>query len=128
MARILVVDDDPDVFEIIEMCLGSEGFELSYASSGPAAVAAATADPPDLIVMDARMPNEGDGLEAARTLRAIPTLVRLPILMVSGDEQLFRTMRTRALGAGCNDLILKPFEFADLLGAVRRLLAPAEGS
>ena len=96
--RILVVEDQPDNRQILFDLLTSVGYEIISAEDGEAGVAAATAERPDLILMDIQLPIL-DGYEATRRIKADPTLRAIPIIVVtsyalSGDEG-------KARAAGC---------------------------
>jgi two-component system, cell cycle response regulator DivK len=118
--RILVVEDTEDNRQILRDLLSSAGFELIEAIDGFEAVTMAERERPDLILMDIQLPGLG-GFEATRRIRAIPELVKVPIIAVtsyalSGDEA-----KTRA--AGCDDYIAKPFSPRQLLAKVRELVS-----
>ena len=117
--RILVIEDTEDNRQIIRDLLTSVGYELIEAVDGSQGVAMAQSHHPDLILMDIQLPVM-DGYEAARRIRAIPELARVPIIAVtsyalSGDEA-----KTRA--AGCEGYIAKPFSPRHLLAKVREFL------
>jgi DNA-binding response OmpR family regulator len=83
MARILVVDDDPDFVEIIRLVLTSEGHEVITASDGEAAVRLVQERHPDLVVLDVMMASMLDGVDAAHRIGAAADGARTPIIMVS---------------------------------------------
>jgi adenylate cyclase len=120
--RILVVDDTPANVRLLEAVLGPRGYEMLTAGSGPEALDAVTRDRPDLVLLDIVMPGM-DGYEVCRRLRAIPAGAVLPVVMItaSGNEQ-----KLRALEAGADDFIAKPFDHAELLARVRSLLRVKE--
>ncbi|HET6495767.1 MAG TPA: response regulator, partial [Thermoleophilia bacterium] len=80
--RILVVDDERDILELVEYNLQKEGFTVTCVASGEEAVAAARARPPDLIVLDLMLPGV-DGLEVCRRLRAETATRHIPIVMLT---------------------------------------------
>jgi two-component system, cell cycle response regulator DivK len=121
---ILVVEDHEDNRRILRDLLTSAGFQLIEAETGPDGVEMAKAHQPDLILMDLQLPGI-DGYEAARQIRSEPKLTSVAIIAVtsyalSGDEQ-------RALAAGCNAYVCKPYSPRELLTKIRELL-PASAS
>jgi two-component system cell cycle response regulator DivK len=121
---ILVVEDHEDNRRILRDLLTSAGFQLIEAETGPDGVEMAKAHQPDLILMDLQLPGI-DGYEAARQIRSEPKLTSVAIIAVtsyalSGDEQ-------RALAAGCNAYVCKPYSPRELLARIRELL-PASTS
>jgi CheY-like chemotaxis protein len=116
--RILVVDDVPRNVRLLEAVLTGEGYEVISAGSGADAIEAVAANPPDLVLLDIRMPDM-DGYEVCRRLRADPAAQFLPIVMVTsaqGEE------RIAALEAGADDFVPKPFNQPELLARVRSLI------
>lgn len=115
MAKILIVDDDPAIREILRAYLSHEGHELAEAADGVSALALAPAA--DLVVLDLMLP-EMDGLEVARHLRR--DLPDLPILMLTarGEEE----ERVRGFEEGADDYVTKPFSPRELVARVRALL------
>ena len=117
--RILVVEDQEDNRQILRDLLGSAGFEMLEATDGEAALAAAAAHRPDLILMDIQLPTL-DGYEATRRIKGNADLKSTPIIAVtsyalSGDE-------AKARAAGCDGYVTKPFSPRDLLAKVRQYL------
>jgi len=107
MAKILVVEDSPDIRALIRMLLEPEGHEVVTANDGPAGVAAAREERPDLILMDLSLPILS-GWEAAKEIKADPATNSIPVLAVTahamhGDKE-------RALAAGCDGFIAKPID------------------
>jgi two-component system cell cycle response regulator DivK len=117
--RILVVEDHEDNRQILRDLLASAGYEMIEAENGEAGVAAATAQVPDLILMDIQLPLL-DGYEATRRIKANPALKAIPIIVVtsyalSGDED-------KARAAGCDAYIAKPYSPRQLLARIREFL------
>jgi two-component system, cell cycle response regulator DivK len=113
MARILVVEDEPNNLEIVTRLLVMFGHEVTSAKDGPSGVALARQERPDLILMDLGLPNHEDGLEATRQIRAEKGTEAIPIIAFTA-----RTMTAdveKARQAGCNDFEGKPFDFRRLL-------------
>jgi CheY-like chemotaxis protein/phosphoribosyl 1,2-cyclic phosphodiesterase len=118
---ILIVDDDPDVVDMLTLTLEPEGFRLLSASSGEAALAMARAERPDLIILDWRIP-ERDGLEVCRILRAEPDpqLRDVPVLLVTGRAEPEDT--AAGFAAGVDDYLTKPLKMAHLRSRVHAWL------
>ncbi len=122
--RILVVEDQDDNRRIIRDLLSSVGYEMIEALDGAAGVELAARERPDLILMDIQLPVL-DGYQATRRIRQNPDLGQIPIVAVtsyalSGDD-------AKALEAGCNAYIAKPFSPRELLAVIRRLLGDTPG-
>ena len=119
--RILLADDDPRVLQVVSRFLDLEGYEMAIVADGEAAVAAATTDPPDLVILDIMMPGI-DGLEACRQIRAHAATADMPILMFSAlsDEA------QAAQDAGADGLLPKPFTLPTLAEAVHTFFAQRE--
>lgn len=122
-ARILVVDDEPQIRKFLRISLGANGYEVLEAETGTAGIEAARAHTPDLLVLDLGLPDM-DGQEvisAVRTFSAMPII----ILSVRADE----FDKVEALDRGANDYVVKPFGIAELMARVRAVLrsrAPQE--
>jgi two-component system cell cycle response regulator DivK len=119
--RILVIEDQEDNRQILQDLLTSADFEVIEAVDGEAGVAAATAQRPDLILMDIQLPLL-DGYEATRRIKADPALRAIPIIVItsyalSGDDE-------KARAAGCDAYFSKPFSPRQLLAKVREYLSP----
>jgi two-component system, cell cycle response regulator DivK len=119
MAKILVVEDNPQNLKLATVILRSQGHEVVQAVNALEAEAAVAHDVPDLIVMDVALPGK-DGYAITSDFRRRPETSRVPILAVSafamaGDAE-------KALSAGCNDYLTKPVRRAELLERVARLL------
>ena len=119
--RILVVDDRRDNIEVLEIVLEAEGFLILTATSGGEALASVAEQPPDLILLDVMMPGM-DGFQVAAEIKGNPATRSIPILMVTALSG--GLVRTRALSAGAEDLLNKPFGSAELCARVRDLLYP----
>ncbi|MFT4173038.1 MAG: response regulator [Rhodocyclaceae bacterium] len=117
---LLVVDDDPELTELLRTYLGNNGFTVHTAADGPAMKSLAARLAPDLVILDLMLPGE-DGLSLCRHLRAHS---RVPILMLTarGDE----TDRIVGLEMGADDYLPKPFNPRELLARVRSILRRAE--
>jgi DNA-binding response OmpR family regulator len=119
-ARILVVDDDPTVAEVVAGYLDRAGFLVDRAADGPAALARAAARRPDLVVLDRMLPGM-DGLEVCRRIRADGGPVPVVMLTARGDEE----DRILGLEVGADDYVTKPFSPRELVLRVRSVLRRA---
>jgi len=115
----LVVEDDADTSAMYRAVLESDGFSVEQAVDGIEALFRAKARPPALVLLDVGLPRL-DGFYLAELWRGDPAMAQVPILAVSafldGDN------RDRALQAGCDDALEKPFALPELRRAVRKLL------
>ncbi|HZN56118.1 MAG TPA: response regulator transcription factor [Candidatus Polarisedimenticolaceae bacterium] len=122
---ILVVDDDPQIREVVRFAVGREGFRVSEAGNGRDAIAAFEREPADLIILDILMP-EMDGTEVCRTIRRRSNV---PIIFLSSkDDEVDRIL---GLELGGDDYVTKPFSPRELIARVRAVLrrgAPASAA
>jgi two-component system response regulator MprA len=114
--RILAVDDDPRILDLLRRGLVYEGYQVDTAVDGPSALATARDNPPDLVVLDWMLPGL-DGLEVCRRLRAAGDV---PILLLTARSGV--PDRVAGLDSGADDYLVKPFSFDELLARVRALL------
>jgi two-component system response regulator MprA len=114
--RVLVVDDDPPLRRMLTRTLSAEGFEVTEAGDGGAALVEVQRAAPDVIVLDVAMPAI-DGLAVCRRLRAkgLPT----PILMLTARDAI--ADRVAGLEAGADDYLVKPFAVSELVARLRAL-------
>jgi two-component system response regulator MprA len=119
-ARILVVDDDPAVLSGLRRALTLEGYEVLVAEDGDAALAAASADGLDLVILDVMLPDI-DGFEVCRRLR---TRSDTPVLLLTARDTV--PDRVAGLDRGADDYLVKPFALDELLARVRALLRRAQ--
>ena len=118
-AKILVVDDDPILAELVSYVLKAEGYEPIVAIDGPDGVAKFVAEKPDLVVLDVTMPRM-DGFEVCERLRKLSDT---PIIMVTGQGQ--EDHMVRGLDLGADDYVVKPFQIKPLMARVRANLRRA---
>ena len=119
MIKILLVEDHPDIRDVVQIHLERLGFVVSIAKNGKEGVETALAAKPDLILMNCKMP-EMDGWQAMRLLRANPNTTNIPILAATAMFQ--PSDIQRCIDAGCNDYIVKPFTFIELQRKIKALL------
>jgi two-component system KDP operon response regulator KdpE len=120
--RVLVVDDEAQIRRSLRVTLRANGYEVEEAATGEAALDAASVNPPVLIILDLSLPDL-DGVEVTRRLRE---WTRLPIVILSvrGDDE----AKVRALDAGADDYLTKPFSVPELLARMRVALRHGEGN
>ena len=116
--RLLVVDDAPDVTEMIALMMSYAGYQVSMAFSAAEAFDAARGGHFDAVISDIGMPGM-NGYQLAEALRALPAYETTPLIAVTGFTMY--DDRERARAAGFNDFLTKPINPSDLLDAVRRL-------
>ncbi|MGA2482473.1 MAG: response regulator transcription factor [Candidatus Acidiferrales bacterium] len=123
MKRILIIEDDRDIVELVRYNLANEGYQITAALDGSTGLAALRKSPPDLLLLDLMLPRIS-GLEICREIRRDETLNRLPILMLTarGDE----ADRVVGLEMGADDYVTKPFSPRELAARVKALLRRAE--
>lgn len=114
--NILIVDDTPASLKLLTKILKAEGFEVRSAISGEMALHAATSHPPELVLLDIRMP-EMDGYEVLRRLKASPETCDVPVIFVSAAAEMDEKAKGFELGAV--DYVTKPYQHAELLARVR---------
>ena len=119
MARVLIVDDDPDILSLVQLQLRHSGYETRGASSGPDALALIEDEgPPDLAILDIRMPGM-NGYELLEEIRR-KGLTDMPVIFLTARAQREDLTTGIALGAV---YLTKPYAVADLLGEIDRALA-----
>ncbi|MEO5710026.1 MAG: response regulator [Nocardioidaceae bacterium] len=120
MARIVVADDDADIRDLVGFKLRQAGHDVETVEDGAAAVAAAQAVRPDLLILDVMMPGMG-GLDATRALRLDPELARVPVILLTARAQ--ESDIEQGFGAGADDYVVKPFSPRELASRVAAVLA-----
>lgn len=115
-ARILLVEDDPSIREVVAMGLRAAGFEVATAADGEAGLAAWRADHPDLVLLDVMLPRL-DGLEVCRAIRREATT---PVVMLTARADTIDVVV--GLESGADDYVRKPFEMPELVARVRAAL------
>ena len=116
---ILVVDDEPDLLELVRLTLGQEGFRVETAVNGADALAKVTALRPDLLVLDLMLPDLS-GTEVCRQIRSAPETARLPVIMLTArSEEIDRIV---GFELGADDYVTKPFSPRELILRVKAVL------
>ena len=123
MLKILLVDDDPNIRQLVNLYLEKEGFEVEMADRGDTALQRFKASPPNLILLDIMLPGM-DGWQVCREIRKISNV---PIIMLTAKDETFDKVLGLELGA--DDYVAKPFDMKELVArikAVSRRFQPAE--
>ena len=120
--RVLIVEDDAHIADLLRMHLGDEGYEVAHAASGDAGLRLLEQDGPwDALVLDVMLPGV-DGLQVCQRARAMARYVPIIIISARGSE----TQRIVGLELGADDYLAKPFSMPELVARVRALLRRAE--
>jgi len=114
--HILIIEDDPQISDLLRRGLIYEGYSVTVANDGPIGLTAARDRPPDLVLLDLMLPGM-DGLTVCQRLRAASDV---PILILTARDAV--PERVRGLDAGADDYVVKPFSFDELLARIRALL------
>ncbi len=122
MARVLVVDDEPQILRALRINLRAREYEVCTAATGTEALDLASKHPPDLVVLDLGLPGLG-GLDVIQGLRGWTTV---PIIVLSGRAD--STDKVEALDAGADDYVTKPFGMEELLARMRAAARRAHGA
>jgi two-component system, OmpR family, KDP operon response regulator KdpE len=113
MTRVLAIDDDRQLLRALQITLGARGYEVVPAATGAGALAAASAAPPDVVILDLGLPDL-DGVAVIEGLRGWCTA---PIIVLSARHE--ERAKVRALDAGADDYVTKPFGMEELLARLR---------
>ena len=116
--RILIADDDPVILRLIQVNLELEGYEVITAANGQEAVQEATAQIPDLVILDIMMPRL-DGYQACEQLKANDATKHIPVVFLSAKAQLGDIEKGKTYGVA--EYLTKPFDPSELLEVVERL-------
>jgi two-component system, OmpR family, phosphate regulon response regulator PhoB len=121
-ARVLIVEDEAPLAELLRYNLEAEGFQVSHAESGEEAEILVAEERPDLVLLDWMLP-QVSGIELCRRLRARPETRAIPIVMLTarGEEG----DRIRGLSTGADDYVVKPFSLPELMARVKAILRRA---
>ncbi|MFB4315165.1 response regulator transcription factor [Actinomadura sp. 21ATH] len=125
--RLLVVDDEATVRELLSATLRFAGFQVDSAASAAEAVAAATEEPPDLVLLDVMLPDM-DGFEVVRRLRELRPPGRggpVPVLFLTARDR--QADKVTGLSLGADDYVTKPFDLEELIARIRAILRRTTG-
>ncbi len=114
--NVLIVDDEPQIIEVLRTCFSYEGFSVTVATSGPDALRCIAEHPPDIVLLDIMLPGL-DGMEVAQRVREAHDIA---IIMLTANDTL--QDRIAGLNVGADDYITKPFVFKELMARVRAVM------
>jgi DNA-binding response OmpR family regulator len=120
MSRVLIVEDDRDIAELVQYNLAADGLEVTIVSDGRPALSELFKGGFDLLVLDLMLPTVS-GLEVCKAVRGNPAFGQLPILIMTARGE--DSIRDLVLSMGANDYLAKPFNPRELVAHVRALLA-----
>jgi two-component system OmpR family response regulator len=121
-ARLLVVDDEATIAELLSGCLRFAGFDVLTAASGAEAMRAAAAEPPDLILLDVMLPDH-DGFDVIRRIRSGG--LRVPVIFLTARDEVHD--RVTGLALGGDDYVTKPFALDEVMARIRAVLRRSRG-
>lgn len=119
MARVLIVDDEPNIVLSLEFLMQQAGFEVATAADGETALQQVRTQAPDLVLLDISLPGIS-GFEVLETLRQEPAFKQLPIVMLTAHGR--EVEKEKGLALGADDYITKPFSTRQLVEKVQALL------
>ncbi|MDA8017502.1 MAG: response regulator [Thermoanaerobaculia bacterium] len=117
--KVVVIEDEPDILEVIDYNLTREGFSVFAAASGDEGLKAILREAPDLVLLDLLLPGL-DGIEVCRKLKMDPVTQKIPIIMVSAKGE--ESDIVLGLGVGADDYVTKPFRPKELIARVKAVL------
>ncbi len=120
MKRVLIIEDQEEIRELIRVTLEFEDFDIHEASDGPSGLAAAQRLVPDLILLDVMMPGGMDGLQVCRSVRADARLRRCKVVLLTSRTE--DSDRQAGSKAGAAEYLVKPFSPMQVLSVVKRLV------
>ena len=123
--RILVVDDEEDLLELVKYNLTKEGFRVAGVGTGEEAIRRARTDLPDLVVLDLLLPNV-DGLEVCRVLKNDPRTKHIPVVMLTAKNE--EADMVTGLEMGADDYLAKPFSPRVLIARIKAVLRRRQGA
>ncbi|HML16816.1 MAG TPA: response regulator transcription factor [Bryobacteraceae bacterium] len=116
MKKIVLIEDDQDLYSLIQYNLEKEGFAMAGSQTGKGAIELCRRERPDLIILDIMLP-DSDGLEICKAIRAHPELAAIPVIFLTARAS--ETDRIVGLELGANDYIVKPFFVRELIARIK---------
>jgi DNA-binding response OmpR family regulator len=116
--KVLIAEDDPNIVESLSFVLNRDGFEVSAALDGEAALRRLRSDPPDVMILDVMLPKR-NGFELLKLVKSDPALRALPVIVLTAKGQPQDRRMAESLGA--ESFMTKPFSNTEVVQAVRRL-------
>jgi DNA-binding response OmpR family regulator len=116
MKKTVLIEDDPDLYSLIQYNLEKEGYAMAGAQTGKGALELCRRERPDLIILDIMLP-DSDGLEICKAIRANPDLAHIPVIFLTARAS--ETDRIVGLELGANDYIVKPFFIRELIARIK---------
>jgi DNA-binding response OmpR family regulator len=116
MKKIVLIEDDQDLYSLIQYNLEKEGFSMAGSQTGKGAIELCRRERPDLIILDIMLP-DSDGLEICKAIRAHPELAGVPVIFLTARAS--ETDRIVGLELGANDYIVKPFFVRELIARIK---------
>ncbi len=116
MKKIMLIEDDSDLYALLKYNLEKEGFQLAGAQTGKGAVELCRREKPDLVILDIMLP-DSDGLDICKGIRSHPELAHIPVIFLTARAS--ETDRIVGLELGANDYIVKPFFVRELVARIK---------
>src|SRR6266436_3423197 len=116
MKKILLIEDDTDLFHLVQYNLEKEGFAFAGSKTGKGALDLCRRERPDLVILDIMLP-DSDGLDICKGIRAHPELAHLPVIFLTARAT--ETDRIVGLELGANDYVVKPFSVRELIARIK---------
>lgn len=120
--KILIVEDHPDIRQVLTLTLRHQGYEVVEANTGCSAVALTLSEKPDLVLVDLSLPDV-NGLDIARTIKRNPETAEIPLVALSGYSE--RNVAGKALEAGMSEYLLKPTDTEQIVKVIEKLTPAA---
>lgn len=118
MAKILVVEDDQDIRQLLHLQLTTAGYETAFATDAASALAVARREHPDLVLLDIGLP-AGDGFVVMERLKSLPEFEMVPVIVITARDP---SEGEKAVELGARSYFLKPFDADTLIAEIKRVL------